>query len=498
MFLRKTSEIQVEQAVFGSFPFWDRGYDLLARSAACRPDWLAEFRAACAKIGERPRGVERASGLFAIRLTSGPWLIAGFSDAGRDDRGRPGALAFHGLFVADADYRHLDAWPFTLAESLRTRWGPDDLDRPLDSLRLQSGPDPSSGRVPGDDPMADAASAAILEGRAVVVESPSPIEELARLVWTALPKAVRARSSLATWTFAADSPFVLSGTPKASSSLPEGPLVLRADSFGLSGADPSRPLSDTPSETPSAPSTDRAGRGWFVPRWRMAAIWTGSLLMAFGAVGLGIASWWGDRDSSRTSAGDQKVDSTVPNRVKNPEILTPWVDPPGPDESPDGPNDPATRARVVLAIGQLADRFGIRDRSADPNGSQGDLTALTERIANRLRYRGPYLTADERVRLRAETAPGRARALEWDAHLRQFAPDRPLPSDFRRLSTRRQVDTLAWSFHQDLDPTLDPAEVVATLGHSLALDDPPRSNPLAERYPTLAEYEEFLRTLPSR
>src|SRR4051794_30474773 len=103
--------VRYEQAVYGSFPFWDRGYDVLAHSPGCRPEWLAGMRAACQKFGERPRGVEEVGGLFALRLAEGPWMIVGPSVQGADDRGRPGALAFHALFLSPREYRKADFCP---------------------------------------------------------------------------------------------------------------------------------------------------------------------------------------------------------------------------------------------------------------------------------------------------------------------------------------------------------------------------------------------------
>lgn len=86
-----TVHVRYEQAVYGSFPFWDRGYAMLAQSPGCRPRWLAELRAACQRHGERPAGAAEAGGLFALRPAGGPWLIVGVSPQGRDDRGRPGS-----------------------------------------------------------------------------------------------------------------------------------------------------------------------------------------------------------------------------------------------------------------------------------------------------------------------------------------------------------------------------------------------------------------------
>ena len=48
--------IRFEQAVYGSFPFWNRGYGVLAHSTGCRPEWLAELRDVCQRYGEPPTG----------------------------------------------------------------------------------------------------------------------------------------------------------------------------------------------------------------------------------------------------------------------------------------------------------------------------------------------------------------------------------------------------------------------------------------------------------
>src|SRR5689334_96278 len=103
--------VRYEQAVYGSFPFWDRGYAVLARSPGCRPERLADLERACQRYGERPRGAA-AGGLFALRLPSGPWAIIGVGDQGADDRGRPGALAFHALLLTPRDYRRAGCDPF--------------------------------------------------------------------------------------------------------------------------------------------------------------------------------------------------------------------------------------------------------------------------------------------------------------------------------------------------------------------------------------------------
>ena len=50
-------KVRFEQAVYGSFPFWHRGYAVLAHSAGCRPEWLAELRTVCQRCGEPPAGL---------------------------------------------------------------------------------------------------------------------------------------------------------------------------------------------------------------------------------------------------------------------------------------------------------------------------------------------------------------------------------------------------------------------------------------------------------
>src|SRR5215831_18160716 len=97
--------VRYEQAVYGSFPFWDRGYAVLAQSPGCRPEWLGELGRICQNFGERPHTVSEVAGLFALRMASGPWVIVGVGSPGSDDRGRPGALAFHALFLSAREFR---------------------------------------------------------------------------------------------------------------------------------------------------------------------------------------------------------------------------------------------------------------------------------------------------------------------------------------------------------------------------------------------------------
>src|SRR5271167_2860685 len=121
-------KIRLEQAVYGSFPFWNRGYAVLARSLGCRPEWLAALQTAGQRYGERPAGVPEADSLFALRLRCGSWMIVGVSAQGCDDRDRPGALAFHALFVSAWTYWWSGGNPFAYSAELRRNWSAADLE----------------------------------------------------------------------------------------------------------------------------------------------------------------------------------------------------------------------------------------------------------------------------------------------------------------------------------------------------------------------------------
>src|SRR4051812_18890746 len=137
-----TVQVRFEQAVYGSFPFWDRGYAVLAQSPGCRPEWLDGFRAACQRFGERPGGAaEFAGAMFSLRFSEyGPWMVVGVSTPGADDRGRPDAMAFHGLFVEYREYHKVGFNPFALAPALRSDWGPETTLGPGSITVSEAGP----------------------------------------------------------------------------------------------------------------------------------------------------------------------------------------------------------------------------------------------------------------------------------------------------------------------------------------------------------------------
>jgi hypothetical protein len=213
-----TITARFEQAVYGSFPFWDRGYGILARSADCRPEWLDALKRTCQRYGERPAGVADTDGLFATRIDRGPWMIVGVSPQGDDDAGRPGALAFHAVFVGPWTYALGGADPFVFTGLLRRDWGREDWETILPSGRAtvqragyRASSDPAASIV---DERREAIVDALKRGRRVAVQSNEPIDALARDVWRALPFRVRLRASVATWAFDNANRFDLVALPK--------------------------------------------------------------------------------------------------------------------------------------------------------------------------------------------------------------------------------------------------------------------------------------------
>jgi hypothetical protein len=191
-------------------------------------EWLAELKTVCQRFGEPPAGWTPVDTLFALRLESGRWAIVNAHPLGTDDRGRPGALAFHALFVGPWAYRLAASNPFAFSRAFRREWTIDDVDTTLPRGSQ------SLGQIPADvfaanafatdlDPRVGPIVTALKEGRRVVVQSSVPIDTLARSVWQRLPGRVRIRTSVATWAFANTNGFDLIALPK-----------LRGSSVGVS------------------------------------------------------------------------------------------------------------------------------------------------------------------------------------------------------------------------------------------------------------------------
>jgi hypothetical protein len=494
--------IRFEQAVYGTFPFWDKGYAILASSPGCREEWLADLRTACQRYGERPPGAAEAGGLLTLRLESGPWAIIGPCPQGADDRGRPGALAFHALFLSGSDYRKAGAFPFAFAGLLCKDWTAETT---LESGVLQLNQVTPAVPSPAQDPRASRIAYALARGRRVAIEAPGPIDDLARQVWMALPLRRRRQLSLATWTFANGNHYDLAALPRLSGVALDktyvDPETLRHPSEVKAE---NREVPCTPDNPPASPSprggNDRTrkphnqsppplrgrvrvgGLGKALAQsieQRSRPILIGLAAIAVAALACVIVSLsWHSRD--------------VPKPPAEAAVSKPPADSP-----PTRPADtrPFRRERVVEGLLSLAERFGTLQEALAAAKHGPD--ALMVRLRERLVYSGPLLTRDELSRIESSADPDRARVLTWHAHILLFRPGRPLPSDFARGPLDWQVQTLAWSFY--LDASNRPAEEVPQfLSDALSLPISPRPTPLADRYPALGEYARFLRRLPAR
>jgi len=213
--------IRCEQAVYGSFPFWSRGYAMLAASAGCPPDWREAMRNACQRFGERPAGVDRFRSRFVLPLGRSARMIVQVDSLARDDQGRPGALVFHALFVSPWSYRRAGASPWAFAPAFRTDWTAADQDAvlPQGSLKPERpAPEPEGPLDPRVEPIVEALN----RRRRVVVQSPSPADELFQAVWRRLPGSTRRRTSVATWAFGNANQFDLVAMPRLGGLRPDG------------------------------------------------------------------------------------------------------------------------------------------------------------------------------------------------------------------------------------------------------------------------------------
>jgi len=205
--------VPFEQAVYGSFPFWDRGYALLGQSAGCRPEWIEALKLVGQRLGERSRGDAPSGGLIYQRLPDGTAMIIRPAPQGRDDRGRPDALAFHGLFVSPRAFRKARENPFRLLDAFRAEWTQPLEELPAGRVAIRSRPSEAEALEPFEVEIVEALNAS----KRVVVVAPGPIDALAAKIWPRLPKAVRQRATLATWCHTDTGTFDWIGLPRTTS-----------------------------------------------------------------------------------------------------------------------------------------------------------------------------------------------------------------------------------------------------------------------------------------
>lgn len=199
-------QIACEQAVYGSFPFWDKGYAVLARSEHCRDEWLSDFTHLCQSLGQPPSeaapSVNRL--ILAKKLPSGPWLVCQGSAQGCDDRGRPGAWAFHGFFLSGRDYRRAGATPFAFQSLF--------LDQFSLGLKFKSGPiEINRQKQPDQIIFRDTLLHWLARGRQIRLLTDNPPDlHLVESLWSQLPASARRKRSVTSWAFRPEVGFHLS------------------------------------------------------------------------------------------------------------------------------------------------------------------------------------------------------------------------------------------------------------------------------------------------
>jgi hypothetical protein len=405
--------------------------------------------------------------MFVLRLPDrGPWAVVGVSSAGLDDRGRPGALAFHGLFVEPRELRRTPLGPFALLGALRSDWGPGTTSLERGTHYVAGLPRWGRGRTSAD-PTASRVARAILSGKRVGVRAPEPATDLARAVWMAGGRALRRRGCpIATLAYGPDLGFALAAYPRPGLAGPEGSVVW-VDEL----------MASPPSGTFEPVERSRPSR---------RALVVGGLGLAALAAASGVLAW-------RLIGGRGDAEPAVEGRTGQGETLAP-VTPHPAATSPRPLGDPQEeRARMAEALADVGSRFGAT------GATPGDAVAQMRRLADRLRYDGPWLSEAELEHLRRDGRPAAARAVEWHEHLGHFAPGRSLPADLERLAADEQVDALARVFGVEPETSLPPADRVFALADALAAPWPVRpSAELVREYPALGDYGRFLGRLPRR
>jgi hypothetical protein len=462
--------VEFEQAVYGNFAFWDKGYALLGHSPGCLPDWLVDFKAACQRFGETSGGPLPADALFALRLPSGPWAVVGVTPQGDDDRGRPGALAFHGLFLVASEYRKAGFDPFAMAGALGNDWGPQHTTLPRGSFLSEP-----CDATTVDDGDALWAARWLAWGRRVVRESATPIDPLARRVCAALPPRVRRRKSFATLAFSNAGRFDLLAVPRlAGVTLDPSYLVLEPGQVGLR------------LEPPPSPWSSRRRVG---------------LAACLVALVAGATLAW-------LAAAPRPEPVDHPGPVPLPVPVAVRSVPPVPTVAPGLDDD----RKAAEALDSLAGRMGVDDGPGS-GGEAADLGARVARLAERLDYRGPLLGDDELAALAAEPTDSesarreRDLALAWHAHLLRFRHDEPWVVADGRESATQQAERLARWAGADPDEAESKGEVaprtraeraIGAVARHIAAPVAVHPSPLSPRYPALRDYVRFLSRLPRR
>ncbi|MCY2933044.1 MAG: hypothetical protein NT172_02660 [Planctomycetota bacterium] len=398
--------IHYQQAIYGAFPFWDKGYAILARSEGCRDEWVSDFTHICQSLGQPPSEASPAFDqlIMAKKLPSGPWLVAmGFAQ-GCDDRGRPGAWAFHGIFLTGHDYRKasLFQWKdFFLRE-------------------FQSGMTLSAGQISVSDlRLAKADESQLVDdsllqrlhqGRKVrfLTEDPEELKWL-EAIWNQSSAKVRARRSITTWAFRPD-----------------------AD-FDLAAISPSRWPNFTPEKSYRMWAITSRQCQWIEPvegsrDLKGANKKTATILSALALAAIGLIIFW-PRDKSEFQKHAMEQEKEQVDRENKPQIASNLLN----------RNVPANvKAAVMEKLADWHDRLEL-DQADDTIVP----SAFAKRIVAKLRYSGPLANLSQ-----GDEAGRKTVALDC---MRNLSKIRSWPEDSPQGTMESAVYTLsilAWCLNE--------------------------------------------------
>ncbi len=465
--------VRYEQAVYGSFPFWDKGYAILARSPGCRDEWIDEFRRICGLMGEKHTGAIDAASFFSTELGDrGPRIAALAFPTGNDDQGRPGAVAFHALFLDRRDFDRIAADPFALRSALRSDWTAATTELPQGQIEINLDvEDNARGAIDIKDSLCvESIARAIGLGSRVIVSSDRPIDDLAREIWRKLSFRVRRSASFSSWSHGDGARFDLVAMPAAAAA-----SAVEADRRAVAAE--TLPISSGARSNGSTRIVDPIVVGAIVAAFTV-------LLITYMAVSV--------YRSRRPETANKRPEfrAEVPDRSRRRgELSRAEID------------------RIGESLVDFAERFHLLDRTTDadliarldrPNDQ--DLTRLMLLIDSRLRYRGPRTTEADRNLWLSQPGNVATRIAQWEDQIRMFTPERRLPADFANGPLDWRLAALAWSFHREsiAEHVESPSEIPGLLAEELAVPFRVEADPRFLDNEPLLEYEKFLKRLPRR
>jgi hypothetical protein len=204
------------------------GYRFLARSPGFVDEWLPLAERLCTGFGDRPAGVGCPAAVFALPFAAQHVAVVQVADQGRDDAGRPGALAFRLLILPRPLYADLGGDPFLIADAFPPSWQARGV---LPVLEWTDGPPPKRTlqqvrRVMDVEHDRTAlllgGVQVLMDGGRVVFERNAPDSRLLRDLWMLLPTATRTTLGPASFAFGNAHRFHVLVVPRAAGTEFEG------------------------------------------------------------------------------------------------------------------------------------------------------------------------------------------------------------------------------------------------------------------------------------